>query len=265
MIELYGVSKRYPGGQLALEEVSFELRAGEFVFLTGPSGAGKTTLLRLIYREDAPTAGQILVNGRSLANLPPSKIPYLRRSLGIVFQDFRLISRKTVLENVSYLPRVLGAGREEQRRLAREALDRVGLAHRLSAFPKELSGGEQQRVAVARALINQPDILLADEPTGNLDPELSVEVFRLFLELRGRGTTVLVATHDRGLIERFGGRLLVLEGGRLTGDCCLPGPGLEPPDALPAEKAPGPLEVRSELEAIEPDPDRAPGRSASSP
>jgi cell division transport system ATP-binding protein len=218
VIQLYRVSKHYPGGQRALDEVSFGVERGEFAFLTGPSGAGKTTLLRLVFRQEVPTAGQILVNGRNVTSLPRRKIPYLRRTMGVVFQDFRLIPRKTVFENVAYLPRVLGFDRQRQKRLAHETLRQVGLAHRMKAFPLELSGGEQQRVAIARALINQPEILIADEPTGNLDPELAKEIFELFLEINRRGTTVLIATHDAQVIERLSKRVLALRGGRLVSD-----------------------------------------------
>jgi len=218
MIRFFEVGKRYPSGQVALEGLSFSIEKGELCFLTGASGAGKTTLLRLIFREETPSEGQILVNGRNVAAIPRRKIPYLRRSIGVVFQDFRLIDRKTVLENVSYLPRILGLDAGRQRRLAYEALRRVGLAHRMSAFPWQLSGGEQQRVAIARALINDPEILIADEPTGNLDPDLSREIVRLFLDIHRRGTTVLFATHDRRLIERVGHRALVLSRGRLIED-----------------------------------------------
>jgi cell division transport system ATP-binding protein len=218
VISFYCVSKRYGSERLALDDVSFEVGRGEFVFLSGPSGAGKSTLLRLIYREEVPTSGQILVAGRSVATLPPGKIPFLRRSIGIVFQDFRLIARKTVFENVSYLPRILGEPLARQQELALEALERVGLGHRMSSFPTELSGGEQQRVAVARALVNEPRLVLADEPTGNLDPDLSVEILRMFAEIQSRGTTVFIATHDSGLIERLGGRVLTLRAGRLVGD-----------------------------------------------
>ncbi|HSN86029.1 MAG TPA: ATP-binding cassette domain-containing protein, partial [Thermoanaerobaculia bacterium] len=161
MIQFFHVSKRYPGGQSALDDLTFEIPRGQFVFLTGASGAGKTTLLRLIFREEVPSSGQILVNGRNVSSIPRSKIPYLRRTIGVVFQDFRLIHRKTVFENVTYLPRILGQDLKTQKQLAFQALRRVGLAHRLNAFPPELSGGEQQRVAIARALINEPDILIA--------------------------------------------------------------------------------------------------------
>jgi cell division transport system ATP-binding protein len=218
VIQFFQVTKRYPGGQTALDRVSFEIARGEFIFLTGASGAGKTSLLRLIFREDVPNEGQIVVNGRNVSSIPPSKIPYLRRTIGVVFQDFRLIPRKTVFENVTYLPRILGADTKTQKKLAYHALRRVGLAHRGNSFPLELSGGEQQRVAIARALINEPEILIADEPTGNLDPDLSWEILRLFLEVNLRGTTVLLATHDRDMIQRVGRRVLTLDAGRLVND-----------------------------------------------
>ena len=242
MIQFFQVGKRYPGNQEpALHEVSFEIPRGQFVFLTGASGAGKTTLLRLIFREEVPSEGQIVVNGRNVASIPRSKIPYLRRTIGVVFQDFRLIARKTVFENVTYLPRILGQDLKTQKQLAFQALRRVGLAHRLNAFPPELSGGEQQRVAIARALINEPDILIADEPTGNLDPDLSWEILRLFLEVNLRGTTVILATHDRDLIQRIGKRVLTLDKGRLAADVEIEGSGpprLSTPEADTSEPAP---------------------------
>jgi cell division transport system ATP-binding protein len=218
VILFLNVSKTYEGSRVALDRVSFEMGRGEFGFLTGPSGAGKTTLLRLIYREAFPDSGQVLISGRNVGALPSSKVPHLRRRVGVVFQDCRLIDRKTVFENVGYLPRLLGIGLRQRRRMAYHALRRVGLAHRMSSFPPELSRGEQQRVAIARALINEPEILLADEPTGNLDPELSREVFRLFRQVNATGTTVLAATHSPELVAEFGGRELMLERGRLVGD-----------------------------------------------
>ncbi len=218
MIQFLSVSKKFAGGAAALREVSFKLERGDFAFLRGASGAGKSTLLRLIYRETEPTSGQILVNGRNVSLIPRKKVPFLRRTIGVVFQDFRLIPRRTIFENISYLPQILGMGLQERKRLAYQTLRRVGLAHRMNSFPLQLSGGEQQRVAIARALINQPEILIADEPTGNLDPELSWEIMRLFVEINGKGTTVLLATHDPGFVRAIGGRVLSLDRGRLVGD-----------------------------------------------
>ena len=202
--------------------MTFEVPEGQFVFLSGPSGAGKTTLLRLIYRAELPSDGHILVNGRNLNSIPRRKVPFLRRTMGVVFQEFSLIERRTVFENVSYLPRILGKSRREQRRLAEVTLSRVGLAEAMDAFPRQLSGGEQQRVAIARALINRPDILIADEPTGNLDPGLSTDILQLFFEVNRDGTTVLLATHDPSLERRAGDRILGLEDGRITTDEVLP-------------------------------------------
>ena len=216
MIRLYGVTKRYPGGGLALNEVSLEVARGEFVFVNGPSGAGKTTLLRLLLRQELPSTGQILVDGRNVGALPATRVPELRRAMGVVFQDFKLIARKTALENVAYVLNVAGLSRAEQRRRAYGALRSVGLQHKLNAFPAALSGGEQQRVAIARAVVNEPKLLLADEPTGNLDPDLTLETMRLFREINARGTTVLVATHDREMIRRMQRRTVLLEAGRLT-------------------------------------------------
>ncbi len=218
MIEFFSVTKRYPGDQIGLDDVTLRVDRGQMVFLTGPSGAGKTTFLKLIYCEEMPSSGNILVNGRNVSSLPRGKVPFLRRTIGVVFQSFRLIPRKTVFENVCYLPRILGLTFKEQKALAYESLRQVGLAHRMNAFPLQLSGGEQQRVAIARALINRPEILLADEPTGNLDPDLSNDILRLLLDINEQGTTVIFATHDRELIDRVGGRVLTLDGGQLVKD-----------------------------------------------
>ena len=216
MIRIYDLTKQYNGDVAALRDINLEIARGEFVFITGPSGAGKTTLLRLMLRQDYPTRGQVIVNGRNVGALPASKVPDLRRSIGVVFQDYKLIPRKTALENVAYVLNVAGLARNEQKRRAYEALRSVGLNHRLNALPRVLSGGEQQRVAVARAVVNQPELLLADEPTGNLDPDLAVEIMRLFREINAKGTTVVVATHDRDLIQRMQRRTVVLDAGRVV-------------------------------------------------
>ncbi len=235
MIQLYNVIKRYPpGDSCALSDVTLHIPRGDFVFLTGASGAGKTTLLKLIFRQEAPSSGQILVNGRNVSSIPRSKIPFLRRTMGVVFQDFRLIARKTVLENVTFLPRVLGVDLAGRRRLAYEALRKVGLADRAGAFPLQLSGGEQQRIAIARAIVYEPELLIADEPTGNLDPDLSREILALFKAIHRRGTTVLLATHDRATIQRLGGRVITLDRGRLAADQQVV--GLEAPLAVEEDR-----------------------------
>ena len=207
----------YTRGVYALRDLTLSIDKGEFVFLTGPSGAGKSTLLRLLLRQDVPSEGHLIVGGRSLSKMSASQVQTYRRSVGFVFQDFKLIPTRTVYENITFVPRVLGQPPAVQRRKAFQALKWVGLQHRLNAFPEELSGGEQQRVAVARALINDPALVLADEPTGNLDPDLALEIMNLFRDVNARGTTVLVATHDRDLIRRVGKRTVTLEQGLLLG------------------------------------------------
>jgi cell division transport system ATP-binding protein len=218
MIQLINLTKQYGSRQPSLQELSLDVGRGEFVFITGSSGAGKTTLLRLLLHQETPSSGQVLVNGLDVGTLPASKVPALRRSMGVVFQDFKLISRKSALENVAYVLNVAGLSRGEQKRKAYNALRSVGLNHKLNALPAALSGGEQQRVAIARAVVNEPDLLLADEPTGNLDPDLAVEIMRLFREINARGTTVVVATHDRELIQRMQRRTVILERGRVVED-----------------------------------------------
>ena len=216
MIEANRLSKTYTRGVYALRELSLRIDKGDFVFLTGPSGAGKSTLLRLLLRQDVPTEGELTVGGRNLASLTPRQVQAYRRSLGFVFQDFKLLTGKTVLENVSFVPRVLGMAAAQQQRRTFQVLKWVGLQHRMNAYPLELSGGEQQRVAIARALVNDPAIIIADEPTGNLDPDLSLEIMNLFREINARGTTVVVATHDRELIRRVGRRSVTLDHGHIV-------------------------------------------------
>ena len=216
MIEAANLSKQYSRGVYALRDLSLSIDKGEFIFLTGPSGAGKSTLLRLLLREEVPSEGDLMVAGRDLAAMSSSQIQAYRRSLGFVFQDFRLISRMTVFENVAFVMRVLGIPEIIQQRKTFQVLKWVGLQHRMNSVPEELSGGEQQRVAIARALVNEPQLVLADEPTGNLDPDLSLEIMNLFREINARGTTVVVATHDRELIRRVGRRAVTLDHGRVV-------------------------------------------------
>jgi cell division transport system ATP-binding protein len=216
VIETHHVSKLYSRGVYALRDLSIRVDKGEFVFLTGPSGAGKSTFLRLLLREALPTDGAIMVGGRNLARLTPSQVQAYRRTVGFVFQDFKLIARKTILENVALVPRVLGAPISTQQRKTFQVLKWVGLQHRMNAYPQELSGGEQQRIAIARALVNDPMLILADEPTGNLDPDLSLDIMNLFREVNARGTTVLIATHDRELIRRVGRRTVSIDHGQLV-------------------------------------------------
>ena len=218
MIQLFHVTKEYPGDGPALQDVSLNVDKGEFVFLTGASGAGKSTLLKLIFCDEPATSGQLLVLGRNVAKISPRSIPYLRRAIGVVFQDFKLLPRRTVAENVALPLEVLSLSPKDIRRKVKTLLRSVGLEHRAQKFPPSLSGGEQQRVAVARALAADPPILLADEPTGNLDPERTLEVMELLSAANARGTTVVVATHDRSLLDRYKRRVVTLERGRLVSD-----------------------------------------------
>jgi len=218
MIYLKNVVKRYGRIQYGLSEVSFQIYPGEFVFLTGPSGAGKTTLLRLLFREEVATSGEVKVAGHKLSKMPSKEIPVLRRKLGVIFQDFKLVQDMTVFENVAFVLKILGISYHEQRQRSWRALKMVGLQHRLSSYPRQLSGGEQQRISIARALVNDPLVLLADEPTGNLDPDLSQEIMSLFERINRQGTTVFVATHDRNLLSQMRKRVIGLENGRLAID-----------------------------------------------
>lgn len=214
MIRLYRVSKSYRDVS-ALQEVTFTVGKGEFCYITGPSGAGKTTMLKLLYGAERASSGKLLINGIDVGKLPKHDLPRLRRNMGIVFQDFKLIPSRTVAENVGLALEVLGAPRERIQRQVRAVLNIVGLRGRGEAYPHRLSGGEQQRVAVARAIVNDPSVLLADEPTGNLDGAMAIEVMEILQAINLRGTTVMVATHDTGLMQRFPYRVLRFRAGRL--------------------------------------------------
>jgi cell division transport system ATP-binding protein len=206
----------YSRGLYALHDLSLTVAQGEFVFLTGPSGAGKSTFLRLLLMQERPTSGDLVVGGQNLSILKRREIQEYRRSVGFIFQDFKLIPTRTLLENVSFVPEVTGMSTANQRRRAFQVLKWVGLQHRMNAFPSDLSGGEQQRVAIARALVNGPTLVLADEPTGNLDPDLSLEIMNLLREVNAGGTTVVVATHDRELIRLVGRRTVTLDQGKVV-------------------------------------------------
>ncbi|MBX5482610.1 MAG: cell division ATP-binding protein FtsE [Myxococcaceae bacterium] len=218
MIQLFHIYKAYPGDPPALSDINLSIDKGEFVFLTGPSGAGKSTLLKLLFLAERPTRGQILIGGRNIARLRDSGIPFLRRNIGVVFQDFKLLPRRTVADNVAFTLDVLGVPRSESRERVMKMLKRVGLEHKADVLPPRLSGGEQQRVVIARALVNDPAILLADEPTGNLDPALTLEIMDLLCDVNVRGTTVVVATHDQSLLERYAKRTIRLERGTIVSD-----------------------------------------------
>ena len=218
MITFEHVSKRYPGGNHALSDISFHLSAGEMVFLTGHSGAGKSTLLRLILMLEHASRGQVIVNGKNLSKTPMRSASRIRQEIGMIFQDHKLLRDKTVFDNVALPLLIAGLRYAEIRKRVRASLDKVGLLHKEKSWPMALSGGEQQRVGVARAIVGMPPVMLADEPTGNLDPELSAEMFGLFRQLNQLGVTVLIASHDLALIKRMGERVLVLQKGHLVDD-----------------------------------------------
>jgi cell division transport system ATP-binding protein len=218
MIELQNVSKIYPNGVRALNNVNLAINPGDFVFLVGPSGAGKSTFLNILFREETPTEGKVLVDGKDIGTMPESRIPYLRRNLGIVLQDFQLLKRRTVAENVAFGLRVIGASNSTINNRVQEALEQVGLSHKRRMFPTELSGGEQQRVCIARAIVNNPLILITDEPTGNLDPMISQEIMQLFLEINARGTTIIMATHNHNLVNKLRKRVVALVEGQIIKD-----------------------------------------------
>ncbi len=219
MIEFKNVTKIYEEGNvLALDDVSFKVEKGEFVFLVGPSGAGKSTLTELIIKEELVTSGEIVVNGMELSTLPNKKIPYLRRNIGMVFQDFRLLPGRTVFENVAFAMQVTGASSRTIRRNVPSVLSLVGLSHKADMTPDQLSGGEQQRVSLARAMVNRPPIIIADEPTGNLDPDNAQEIMNLLDDINKRGTTMIVATHAKNFVDDMQKRVLAIEHGKLVRD-----------------------------------------------
>ena len=218
MIEFRDVKKTYNTGTQAVKDANFKIEKGEFVFLVGTSGSGKSTLIKMILKEENPTSGKILINGRDITNLKPTKIPYLRRSMGVVFQDFRLLPDKTVYENVAFAMYVVNATPREIRRQVPIMLSLVGLSKKAKMYPNELSGGEQQRVALARALINNPSMLIADEPTGNLDPETAWDIMNLINEINMRGTTIVVATHAKDIVDQMKKRVIHIEKGEIVKD-----------------------------------------------
>lgn len=215
MIEVYHLWKQYQKPKWALSDVTFQIEKGDFCFVTGPSGSGKTTLLKILFRQLLPTQGQIIIDRRNILRIPDHKIFVLRRTMGIVFQDFRLVFHKKVFDNVAVVLQVLGIPRKEIRRRVFNALRMVNLQHKMWDYPSQLSYGEQQRVAIARAVVNHPKIILADEPTGNLDTELAFEIMSLFKEINRQGATVIICTHDRELIRHFGEKILFLYKGKL--------------------------------------------------
>ena len=218
MIKLRGVTKKYKNNEYALKNINLDIVSGEFVFLTGPSGAGKSTLMKLLYREETPTIGTVMIGRTNVANLPDERIPDLRRKMGIVFQDYKLLQNQSVYENVAYVIRTLGMSTKDINARVLSALKIVGLSSKIKSKPSELSGGEQQRVSIARAIVNGPPLLIADEPTGNLDPKNSLEVMHILEQINQNGITVLVSTHDHAMVNYFRKRVITLENGQIVRD-----------------------------------------------
>ncbi len=218
MLEMINVSKIYPGGSVALQDVNVRIEQGEFVFVVGPSGAGKSTFFKMLFREVLPSSGKVIVNGHDLVKMTDKEIPYFRRQLGIVFQDYRLLPDRTVYDNVAFAMQVIETPYRKIKRRVNDVLDLVGLRKRAHAYPTELSGGEQQRIAIARAIVNDPILLIADEPTGNLDPETSWEIMDIFREVNKSGTTIVMATHDREIVDEMEKRVIAIEHGRIVRD-----------------------------------------------
>ena len=241
VVEFREVTKVYDGGSVGLERASMRIGRGEFVFLVGPTGCGKSTCIRLLQKELEPSRGEIHIAGRSLGEIPRARVPYLRRNIGVVFQDYKLLPNRTVYDNVAYSLLVVGDGRQEIRRKVPDILRLVGLSTKLHNFPDELSGGEQQRVSIARAFVNHPPLLLADEPTGNLDPETSIGIMQLIYRINRTGTTVVVATHDKEMVDKMRRRVVELRQGRIVRDELS---GLYRPDESTTEFA---VRLRGEL------------------
>ncbi len=218
MILLSNVTKTYPNGSTALDDVSFFIERGEFVFIVGSSGSGKSTLIKLLMHEETPTSGQVIINNKDIGKLKRREVPYLRRSMGVVFQDFRLLNNKTVYENVAFAMDIIGARRKDIRKQVPNVLSLVGLSQKSKSYPTELSGGEQQRVALARALVNNPAFLIADEPTGNLNPKVAMEIMELLDNINKRGTTVIMATHAKEIVDTMKKRVIEIEDGKLVRD-----------------------------------------------
>ncbi len=241
VVELRNVTKVYDGGSVAVDQVSMRIGRGEFVFLVGPTGCGKSTCIRLLQKEIDPSKGEIAIAGRTLSEIPRGRVPYLRRNIGVVFQDYKLLPNRTVYDNVAYSLQVIGEGRQQIRRKVPDILRLVGLSTKLHNFPDELSGGEQQRVSIARAFVNHPPLLLADEPTGNLDPETSIGIMQLIYRINRTGTTVVVATHDKEMVDKMRRRVIELREGRIVRD---EKSGLYRPDESTTEFA---IRLRGEL------------------
>lgn len=218
MIQMIDVSKTYGNGAAALSNVNLAIPKGDFVFVVGPSGAGKSTLIKMIFREVLPTSGSIIVNGKDIAKIRVGEVPYLRRNLGIVFQDFRLLPNKTVFENVAFALEVIEAPRREVQKKVPAVLDLVGLRHKTKVYPNQMSGGEQQRVAIARAIVNNPSLVIADEPTGNLDPDTSWEIMKIFEQINKSGTTIVMATHAKAIVNSMQKRVIAIEHGCIARD-----------------------------------------------
>ena len=218
MLEMTDVSKTYPGGNVALRNINVRIEQGEFVFIVGPSGAGKSTFIKMLFREVLPTTGSIRLNDVDILNLTAKEVPYLRRQLGIIFQDYRLLPDRTVYDNVAIAMQVIEAPYRKIKRRVMNVLDLVGLRRRAYSRPNELSGGEQQRIAIARAIVNSPNLVIADEPTGNLDPETSMEIMEIFQEINNTGTTIIMATHDKEIVDSMGKRVIAIEHGEIVRD-----------------------------------------------